>query len=347
MNNAILEMDVVEAFAEYETLCAIGDCINKQILMEYYIQEADNAPATDNIPAPDVTTFQKFKNWVSRIVTLIKRNMSKFSRAFEKWLTRGIMSARYEDHKNGKKIKVPKYLLDCMKFIINEDHVKRIFAIIGYTVPDISDYRKWLTPVVRYYQGGDYVSLKSTLDREIKKSNPYFNKLVAMQNGQGNMADVEVKFDEFSKDIKALQQKSDDMSNSIKEVSRIIGDEKSRIPGKDKKFDQYVAAMTSLMKWLLVQSNLILYIGMLIPLISTTEDTIASNPQVKKIMESIRASHISDKEFDYDNMSARAEKGKILISVPPKDENSGKKPKTFTAIIKTQELTGKEKIELK
>jgi hypothetical protein len=168
-----------------------------------------------------------------------------------------------------------------------------------------------------------------------------------MQNGQGNMADVEVKFDEFSNDIKALQQKSDDMSNSIKEVSRIIGDEKSRIPGKDKKFDQYVAAMTSLMKWLLVQSNLILYIGMLIPLISTTEDTIASNPQVKKIMESIRASHISDKEFDYNNMSARAEKGKILISVPPKDENSGKKPKTFTAIIKTQELTGKEKIELK
>ena len=61
MNNTILEMDVAESFAEYETLCAIGDCISKQILMESYIQEAENAPATDNIPAPDVTTFQKFK----------------------------------------------------------------------------------------------------------------------------------------------------------------------------------------------------------------------------------------------------------------------------------------------
>jgi hypothetical protein len=66
MNNIILEMDVAEAFAEYETLCAIGDCINKQILMESYIQEADNETTTDNIPAPDVTTFQKFKNWISQ-----------------------------------------------------------------------------------------------------------------------------------------------------------------------------------------------------------------------------------------------------------------------------------------
>ena len=283
MNNTILEMDVIEAFAEYETLCAIGDCINKQILMESYIQEADNETTADNIPAPDVTTFQKFKNWVSRIITLIKRNTSKFSRAIHKWLTRGVMGELYKEEKQGKKIKVQKALLDCVKYIVNEDHVKRIFTIIGYTVPDISDYRKWLSAVVRFYPNGDYVSLKTTLDREIKKSNPYLNKLAAIKNEPDGVTMVEVNFNEFSNNIKALQQKSDDMSNSIKEVSSMIGEEKGRINDKGKNFDHYVAAMTSLMKWLLIQSNLILYIGMLIPLVSmSSDDTSTNNQQAKK-----------------------------------------------------------------
>jgi methyl-accepting chemotaxis protein len=94
---------------------------------------------------------------------------------------------------------------------------------------------------------------------------------------------VEVNFEEFSKDIKALQQKSDDMSNSIKEVNKLMADEKAHTADKGKKFDQYVAAMTSLMKWLLVQSNLILYIGMLIPLVTMgSDDTSANNQQAKK-----------------------------------------------------------------
>ena len=283
MNNTILEMDVIEAIAEYDTLCAMGDCITKQILMESYIQEADNETTADNIPAPDVTTFQKFKNWVSRIITLIKRNTSKFSRAIHKWLTKGVMGELYKDQEKGKKIKVQKALLDCVKYIVNEDHVKRIFTIIGYTVPDISDYRKWLSAVVRFYPNGRYVSLKETLDREIKKSNPYLNKLAAIKNEPNGTTMVEVSFDEFSNNIKALQQKSDDMSNSIKEVSSMIGEEKGRINDKGKNFDHYVAAMTSLMKWLLIQSNLILYIGMLIPLVSmSSDDTSTNNQQAKK-----------------------------------------------------------------
>ena len=283
MNNTILEMDVVEAIAEYDTLCAMGDCITKQILMESYIQEAENTSTVDNIPAPDVTTFQKFKNWVSRIITLIKRNTSKFGRAIHKWLTKGVMGELYKEEKQGKKIKVQKALLDCVKYIVNEDHVKRIFTIIGYTVPDISDYRKWLSAVVRFYPNGRYVSLKETLDREIKKGNPYLNKLAAIKNEPDGVTMVEVNFNEFSNNIKALQQKSDDMSNSIKEVSSMIGEEKGRINDKGKNFDHYVAAMTSLMKWLLIQSNLILYIGMLIPLVSmSSDDTSANNQQAKK-----------------------------------------------------------------
>ena len=346
MNNVILEMDVVEAFAEYETLCAMGDCINKQILMESYIQEADNAPAADTIPAPDVTTFQKFKNWVSRIITLIKRNMSKFSRTIEKYLTKASMEELYDNFRNGKKIKVQSVFIDCLKYILDDNFVKRILSetnLKGRATPD-----NWINPIVEFNPNGNYVALKKTIDREINGSNVYINKLEGFRNTAPGAATVEVKFDKFSKDIKALQQKSDDMSNAIKDVNRLMTAEKARTAEKGKNFDHYVAAMTSLMKWLLVQSNLILYIGMMIPIIGVkTEDTIASNPQVKKIMEAIRASHISDKEFDYDNMSARAENGKILISVPPKDENSSKKPKTFTAVIKTQELTDKEKIELK
>ena len=281
MNNTILEMDVVEAFAEYETLCAIGDCINKQILMESYIQEADDKSAAD-IPGQDVTTFQKFKNWVSRIITLIKRNTSKFSRAIQKWLTRGAMGALYEENEKGKKIKVQRALVDCVKFIVNDDdYINQMLATLGIKGSTTVD--NWINPVVKFNPGGNYVSLKATLDREIKKSNPYLNKLSALRNEQGNTTLVEVKFDQFSKDIKAIQQKSDDMSNSIKEVNRLMVDEKAHTTDKGKKFDQYVAAMTSLMKWLLVQSNLILYIGMLIPLVSIgSDETPANNQQAKK-----------------------------------------------------------------
>lgn len=297
MNNMIIEMDVTEAFAEYETLCAIGDCISKQILMESYFQESDNEPTTDNIPAPNVTTFQKFKNWVSRIITLIKRNTSKFSRVIQKWLTRGVMGELYKEEKQGKKIKVQKALLDCIKYIVEDDDwIKRISRAMNLEFTDISDYRKWLDPVVRYHSIGNYVSLKETLDREIKKSNPYLNKLKALKDEPDNTTLVEVKFDDFSKSIKALQQKSDNMSDSIKVVNEIIADGKKGVEidkiidkgkgltyHKDKNFDHYVASMTSLMKWLLTQSNLILYIGMLIPLIGTvSEDTSANNQQVKK-----------------------------------------------------------------
>jgi len=281
MNNVILEMDVVEAFAEYETLCAIGDCINKQILMESYIQEAENAPTAD-VPGPDVTTFQKFKNWVSRIITLIKRNTSKFSRAIQKWLTRGIMGELYKNQDNGKKIKVPKALINCLKYIVNDDdYVGQMLATLG--IKGATTIDNWINPVVKFNPNGNYVSLKATLEREIKKSNPYINKLAAIKSEQGGIAMVEVNFEEFSKDIKALQQKSDDMSNSIKEVNKLMVDEKAHTADKGKKFDQYVAAMTSLMKWLLVQSNLILYIGMLIPLVTMgSDDTSANNQQAKK-----------------------------------------------------------------
>lgn len=327
MNNMIIEMGVTEAFAEYETLCAIGDCISKQILMESYFQEAEGETVTNTIPPTDVTIFQKFKNWVSRIITLIKRNISKFSRAIEKWVTKGVMGELYKDQEKGKNIKVQKAFVDCLNYIVDDDdYVKQMLATLG--IKGTASIDNWINPVVKFNPDGNYVSLKATLDREINKGNPYLNKLAAMKNSEDGVTMVEVKFDEFSKKIKALQQKSDDMSDSIKEVDKLMVAEKAHTTEKDKNFDHYVAAMTSLMKWLLTQSNMILYIGMLIPLIGmSSEDTLANNPQVKKNIEIIKENGKRlDPDFNYNNIEeyVREENGELIIYVPPKDLHSGK-----------------------
>ncbi len=333
MNNTILEMDVVEAFAEYKTLCAIGDCISKQIVMESYIQEADNETTTDNVPAPDVTTFQKFKNWISRIITLIKRNTSKFSRAIQKWLTRGIMGQLYKNQDNGKKIKVPKALINYLKYIVeDDDYIKQMLTTLG--INGTASVDNWINPVVKFNPSANYVSLKATLDREIKKSNPYINKLHETMHATPGPIMDEVKFDEFSKSIKALQQKSNDMSNAIKDVNKLMVEEKARITDKGKNFDHYVAAMTSLMKWLLVQSNLILELGMLVPLIGTTsENTLLSDPKIKKKIETIKENGKRlDPDFNYNNIEeyVKVENGELVIYVPPKDVHSGKQWKKLT-----------------
>jgi hypothetical protein len=94
------------------------------------------------------------------------------------------------------------------------------------------------------------------------------------------------------------------------------------------------------MKWLLIQSNLILYIGMLIPLVGAeSKNSLESYPQIKKAMEAIKASHKqSDPKFNYDNMEAREKNGKVLIYVPPKDNPDTKQWRTFEVNIKISDL---------
>jgi hypothetical protein len=243
------------------------------------------------------------------------------------------MGELYKDQEKGKKIKVQKGLVDCVKYLVeDDDYIKQMLATLG--IKGSTSVDNWINPVVKFNPSGNYVSLKATLDREIKKSNPYLNKLAAMKSAEGGASMVDVNFDEFSKSIKALQQKSDDMFNSIKEVNRLMVDEKAHTTDKGKNFDHYVAAMTSLMKWLLIQSNLILYIGMLIPLVgAASEDTLLSDPKIKKQIETIKENGKRlDPDFNYNNIEqyVRKENGELVIYVPPKDLHSGKQWKKHT-----------------
>jgi hypothetical protein len=243
------------------------------------------------------------------------------------------MGELYKDSEKGKKIKVQKGLVDCVKYIVeDDDYIKQMLATLG--INGTASVDNWINPVVKFNPSANYVSLKATLDREIKKSNPYLNKLSEMKSTSAGSITVEVKFDEFSKSIKALQQKSDDMSNAIKDVNKLMVEEKARTTDKGKNFDHYVAAMTSLMRWLLIQSNLILNIGMLIPLIGTeSEDTLLSDPKIKKQIENIKEAYKRlDPDFNYNNIEeyVRKENGELVIYVPPKDLHSGKQWKKLT-----------------